>query len=130
MGRKFVQSKNTNYISIKKTDMMYANYQPSFQYVAEQNGGNDYQYLNFDELSNRELLAITISTDDDCEDGNLSQADLILDHVKGDLNKLARLSLPELMEIKGLRYAKALALAAASTLLHQRNEGKPWKIHK
>lgn len=88
-----------------------------------------YQHRNFDQLSNLELLAILISADDDCEDGNLRQATVLLDYVSGDLNKLAWLSLEELLTISGIGYSKALALAAASTLLHKRTKNKSLKLY-
>ncbi|MEJ2884277.1 JAB domain-containing protein [Pedobacter sp. GR22-6] len=111
--------------------MTYARYHFNSPCVAEDSGSRDnYNYLNFEQLSNRELLAIVISADDDCEDGNLNQADLILNHVEGNLNRLAWLSLQELLNIEGVRYSKVLALAAANTLLHKRTENKLIKLHQ
>ena len=111
--------------------MMYATYTTDFHILAEESDSRDtYGHLNFDQLSNRELLAILISADDDCEDSNLNQADLILNHVGADLSKLAWLSLKDLLEIKGLRYGKALVLASANVLLHKRTANKHLRLYK
>ena len=110
--------------------MMYNNYIPTVALMAENSDNKaHYRHMNFDKLSNRELLAILTSSDDDCEDSNLKQADLLLKYVNGDLNKLAWLSLQELLEIKGLRYATALTLACANTLLHKRTQNRSLKLH-
>ncbi len=100
------------------------------QFAESRESREGYYHRNFDQLSNLELLAILISADDDCEDSNLHQAEIILEYVTHDLNRLAWLSLEELLTIKGLGYAKALALAAASSLLYKRTKNKSLKLYK
>ena len=72
-------------------------------------------------LSDAELLAILIGSGT----ATLSAVDVakaILQHVRNDLNELARLSAKDLMKIKGIGEAKAIAIVAAIELGRRRKE--------
>ncbi len=71
-------------------------------------------------LSDAELIAILIGSGNRQESAvDLSKR--ILSSVEGNLNELARLSLAELMEYKGIGEAKAISIATALELGKRRN---------
>ncbi len=79
-------------------------------------------------LSDAELIAILIGSGT----ANLSAVDVskkVLLHGKNNLNELAKLSVKELMKIKGIGEAKAITIVAALELGRRRketdSEGKP-----
>ncbi len=75
-------------------------------------------------LSDAELIAILIGSGT----AKLSAVDvskLVLQHVGNQLNELARLSVKELMKIKGIGEAKAITIVAALELGRRRKELDP-----
>jgi DNA repair protein RadC len=75
-------------------------------------------------LSDAELLAILIRTGTPRQNA-LDLARAILARVEGDLDRLARLGVPDLMKVNGIKKAKAITIAAALELGRRRKDGKP-----
>ena len=72
-------------------------------------------------LSDAELVAILIRTGT-VKDNALELAKKILRAVDGDLGRLGRLGVRDLMKVDGIKEAKALTIAAALELGRRRNE--------
>ena len=77
-----------------------------------------------DMLSNSEILAILIGTGTSGRNA-VELAKGILKMVKGDLQELGKLTVYELMKIKGIGYSKANAIIAALELGRRRQAGLP-----
>jgi len=80
-------------------------------------------------LSDAELIGILINSGT----SNLSAVDvgkLILKEVGNDLNKLAKLSVKDLMKFKGIGEAKAISIVSALELGRRRRENEPEKQKK
>lgn len=75
-------------------------------------------------LSDAELMAILISTGT-AKMTAVELARLVLQHVNNDLNALARLSVKDLMKVKGIGEAKAITIVAALELGRRRKELEP-----
>lgn len=75
-------------------------------------------------LSDAELIAILISTGT-AKMTAVELARLILQHVKNDLNALARLTVKDLTKIKGIGEAKAISIVAALELGRRRKDLEP-----
>ncbi|CAM3288763.1 RadC family protein [Aequorivita lipolytica] len=74
-------------------------------------------------LSDAELIAILISSGSRNESA-VSLSQRILASVDNNLSELGRLSIPELMEFKGIGEAKAISIAAAMELGRRRRAGE------
>ncbi len=74
-------------------------------------------------LSDAELIAILISSGSRNESA-VSLSQRILASVDNNLSELGRLSVPELMEFKGIGEAKAISIAAAMELGRRRRTGE------
>ena len=74
-------------------------------------------------LSDAELIAILIGSGNRNESA-VSLSQRILASVSNNLSELGRLSIPELMEFKGIGEAKAISIAAAMELGRRRRTGE------
>ena len=74
-------------------------------------------------LSDAELIAILIGSGSRNESA-VSLSQRILASVSNNLSELGRLSIPELMEFKGIGEAKAISIAAAMELGRRRRNGE------
>ncbi|MEM6644346.1 MAG: DNA repair protein RadC [Bacteroidota bacterium] len=80
-------------------------------------------------LSEAELIAIIIASGNDKQTAvELSQH--ILHECQYDLNKLAKLSVKDLQQFKGIGEAKAIGIVAALELGRRRKDAEPIKDHK
>lgn len=73
-------------------------------------------------MSDAELLAILVRTGTPRQNA-LELARSILSSVDGDLDRLGRLGVAELMKVEGIKKAKAITIAAALELGRRRKEG-------